>query len=523
MSGQLRGAAGLFYLATMDNPLRQGLSTERAPAPCVVVIFGASGDLTKRKLLPALYNLAVSRLLGPGTSVVGVARRPKSDEEFRAEQRENVARFSRRKPLDQTVWDDFAQGLCYCQGTFSDSETYVKLKVLLERLDQERGTRQNRLFYLSVPPSEFVPIVEGLKRAGLVADPNAPEQGFSRVVVEKPFGIDLDSGEALNQSLLRVFDERQVFRIDHYLGKETVQNLLVFRFANHIFEPLWSSAHVDHVQITVAEDIGVEGRGSFYEQAGTMRDVVQNHLLQILSIVGMEAPVAFDADAVRDEKVKLLRALRPLLGTEVARHTVRGQYARGLADAGAAAPGYREEKDVAPDSRVETFVALRAFVDNWRWGGVPFYLRAGKRLNKRVTEVSLHFKKVPHALFSGAMEPDVLSVRVQPDEGISMRFMSKVPGPLMAMRPVAMDFRYGTAFGDAGPEAYERLILEAMLGDATLFARNDEVRAAWAWCTPILQRWQQTHDEPHLYPAGSWGPVAADALPGDDGRSWRRP
>ncbi len=508
----------------MENPLREGLATERIPAPCSVVIFGASGDLTKRKLLPALYNLAVSRLLPAGANVVGFARRPKTDEEFRAEQRENVARFSRRKPLDEAIWSDFAQGLFYCQASFGDSEGYVKLRLMLERLDRERGTRGNRVFYLSVPPSEFGTIVTELQRAGLV---NAPDEeatkGFTRVVIEKPFGVDLETGDALNATLLRVFDEKQVFRIDHYLGKETVQNLLVFRFANAIFEPLWSRAHVEQVQITVAEDIGVEGRGNFYEEAGALRDVVQNHLLQILSIVAMEPPVAFDADAVRDEKVKVVRALRPIAGEDVERHVVRGQYASGTF-AGQPVPGYRDEPNVAKGSNVETYVAIRAHVDNWRWGGVPFYLRAGKRLNKRVTEVSLHFKPVPHALFgarAGTVEPDVLSVRIQPDEGIVLRFMSKVPGASTTLRPVTMDFRYGTSFGDTGPEAYERLILESMLGDATLFARSDEVRAAWAWCTPILRRWEQLA-EPAPYPAGSWGPTEADALLHEDGRHWRR-
>jgi len=507
----------------MTNPLREGLATERIPAPTAVVIFGASGDLTKRKLLPALYNLAVSRLLPPGASVVGFARRAKTDEEFRNEQRESVGRFSRRKPLDEPVWNDFAAGLFYCQANYDDPAGYEKLKALLERLDRERGTRGNRLYYLSVPPSEFATIVNHLDAAGLIGDADQEEQrGFTRLVIEKPFGTDLQTGDALDRTILSAFDERQVFRIDHYLGKETVQNLLVFRFANSIFEPLWSREHIEQVQITVAEDIGVEGRGSFYEEAGAMRDVVQNHLLQVLSLVAMEAPVAFDADAVRDEKTKVVRALRPIVGADVAKHTVRGQYAHGT-HAGHPVPGYREEESVSATSRTETYVAMRAMVDNWRWGGVPFYLRAGKRLNKRVTEVSLHFKQVPHALFlgAGAVEPDVLSIRIQPDEGIALKFMSKVPGPVTTLRPVTMDFRYGTSFGDAGPEAYERLILESMLGDATLFARSDEVRAAWQYCTPILERWRELGD-PEPYPAGSWGPAGADAMLHADGRHWRR-
>ena len=504
----------------MTNQFREGLATERIPAPSAVVIFGASGDLTKRKLIPALYNLAVSRLMPPGASVVGFARRPKTDDEFRAEQKESVAKFSRRKPLDEPVWNDFAAGLSYCQANYDDPAGYQKLKAQLEKIDRERGTRGNRLFYLSVPPSEFGTIVGQLKQAGLIN--RVEDEAFTRLVIEKPFGIDLESGLELDRTILAAFDERQVFRIDHYLGKETVQNLLVFRFANSIFEPLWSREHVDHVQITVAEDIGVEGRGSFYEEAGAMRDVVQNHLLQVLSLVAMEAPVAFDADAVRDEKTKVVRALRPLRGADIEKLTVRGQYDRGTF-AGKPVPGYREEPDVSKTSKTETYVAIKAMVDNWRWGGVPFYLRAGKRLNKRVTEVSLHFKSVPHALFvgAGAVEPDVLSIRIQPDEGIALKFMSKVPGPVMTLRPVTMDFRYGTSFGDAGPEAYERLILESMLGDATLFARSDEVRAAWEYCTPLLRRWQELGD-PENYPAGSWGPAGADALLHADGRHWRR-
>ncbi|GAC1547927.1 MAG: glucose-6-phosphate dehydrogenase [Polyangiales bacterium] len=504
------------------NPLREGLVTERIPPPCTVVIFGASGDLTKRKLLPALYNLAVSRLLPPGASVVGYARREVSDEQFRDNQKKNVAEFSRRKPLDEAIWNDFAQGLHYVSGTFEDPKGYDKLKAKLDELDKTRGTRGNRLYYLSVPPSEFSVILERLRAAGLVEKHGGDK--FTRVIIEKPFGTDLQSGEALNEKLLSVFDERQVFRIDHYLGKETVQNLLRLRFANSIFEPLWNREHVDHVEITVAEDIGVEGRGKFYEEAGTTRDVVQNHLLQILSVMAMEPPVALDADALRNEKVKVVRALRPLTSTEdIARDTVRGQYVAGSFN-GQPVPGYREEPDVAKDSKVETYVAIKAHIDNWRWGGVPFYLRAGKRLNKRVTEISIEFKRVPHALFAqsgGVMEPDVLSIRIQPDEGITLRFMAKVPGPEQLLRPVTMDFRYGTSFGETGPEAYERLLLEAMLGDATLFARNDEVKAAWEYITPLLEAWKAM-PAPEPYPAGSWGPESADALMHRDDRHWRR-
>jgi glucose-6-phosphate 1-dehydrogenase len=510
----------------MTNPLREGLSTERIPPPCTVVIFGATGDLTKRKLVPALYNLALDRLLSPGTAVVGFARRPKDDPQFRAEQREAVAQFSRRKPLDETIWADFAQGLHYCQSDFGDPKGYARLAALLDEIDRTRGRVGHRIYYLSVPPTEFGTIVARLAEAGLVnAVATEATRGATRIIVEKPFGTDLASGAALDAELLSVFDEKQIFRIDHYLGKETVQNLLVFRFANAIFEPLWSRAHVDHVQITVAEDLGVEGRGAFYEGAGAMRDVVQNHLLQLLAIAAMEPPVAFDAESVRDEKTKVLRALRPISPAEIESHVVRGQYGPGTI-AGRAVVGYRQEPNVDPSSRVETYVAIRAHVDNWRWGGVPFLLRAGKRLNRRATEISLHFRSVPHALFEGGrgLEPDVLSVRIQPDEGITLRFNSKVPGASTVLRPVSMDFRYGTSFGDTGPEAYERLILEAMLGDRTLFARSDEVSAAWAWCTPILEAWAGG-GAPEEYPAGSWGPARADSLiaEGDPRRRWRRP
>ena len=506
------------------NPLREGMPHERTAKPAALVIFGASGDLTKRKLVPAVYNLALSRLLPGGFAVVGVARRPKPD--FAEEMRASVAKFSRRKPLDEATWAELARGISYVQGEFHEAATYERLEAELERLDAERGTSQNRVYYLSVGPDQVSSIVRGLRERGLVVppsdDPAAPTQ---YVVVEKPFGQDLPSARALNRELLTYLDESQIYRIDHYLGKETVQNLMVLRFGNTIFEPLWSRQHVDHVQITVAEEIGVEGRASFYEKIGITRDIVQNHALQILSLVAMEPPSSWDANAVRDEKVKVLRTLRPIVGDEVARRTVRAQYASGTVR-GDKVPGYRSEPDVMPGSLTETYVAMSLQLDSWRWGGVPFYLRAGKRLAKRLTEVALHFKPLPHGLFRGmpgaSDEPNSLVMRIQPDEGISLRFATKVPGQGIAVRDVAMDFRYGTEFGSSTPEAYERLILDAMRGDATLFTRADEVEAQWGFIDPILEGWHERRAPVAFYEAGSWGPIESDGLlvAGD---TWRRP
>jgi glucose-6-phosphate 1-dehydrogenase len=508
---------------TSENPFRVGLETERAPAPCVFVIFGASGDLTRRKLLPALYNLAVSRLVPAGMSIVGFALTELSEDDFRKNMHDAVAEFSRRKPIDETVWSDFASRLHYVSGKFEDQSNFGKLREKLEELDRTNGTRGNRIYYLAVPPSAFCMVNDNLAKAGLVHDPDDASK-YSRIIIEKPFGRDLASGDALNADLHRVFHERQIFRIDHYLGKETVQNLVAMRFGNAIFEPIWNRNHIDHVQITVAEDIGVEGRGKFYEEAGTTRDIVQNHLLQLLMVMAMEPPVAFNADEVRDEKVKVLRSLKPIRGEDVAKLTVRGQYGPGNF-AGKPVPGYRQEPNVSATSVIETFVAMRIEIDNWRFAGVPIYIRAGKRLTKRVTEISVHFKEVPHALLAqqGPVDPDVLAIRIQPDEGIGLRFVAKVPGPTMTLRPVTMDFRYGSTFGGSGPEAYERLILDAMLGDPTLFARTDEVNAAWRFITPILDAWSKA-PPPQLpgYPSGTWGPAAATDLIERDGRSWRR-
>lgn len=511
------------------NPLREGMPDERTARPAALVIFGASGDLTRRKLLPAIYNLALSRLLPQNFALVGVARRPKPD--FVHEMREAVAKFSRRKPIDEATWSELEKGLSYVQGDFSDPETYARLAADLARLDAERGTTESRVFYLAVAPMDVPLIVRGLAAAKLVRPPsNDPDASYQRVVVEKPFGEDLESARALNQELLACLDERQIYRIDHYLGKETVQNLLVFRFGNTIFEPLWSRQHVSHVQLTVAEEIGVEGRGKFYDAIGITRDIVQNHALQILTMIAMEPPTSWDADAVRDEKVKVLRALRPIRDREVLERTVRAQYAAGTVR-GDKVPGYRSEPDVAPSSKTETYVAMSMRIDSFRWGGVPFYLRAGKRLAKRCAEVTLHFKTLPHRLFhaakggdapGGGDEPNVLVVRIQPDEGIALRFATKVPGGGMAMRNVAMDFRYGTAFGSSTPEAYERLILDTMRGDATLFTRADEVEAQWGFIDPILDGWRAHGAPVATYEAGSWGPNEASRLllPGD---TWRQP
>ncbi len=506
------------------NPLRQGMIDDRTIDACAVVIFGASGDLTRRKLMPALYNLALGRLLPGGFAVVGVARREKSHEGFRADMKEAVSKFSRKKPVDAALWTDFERGISYVPGTFEDPATYKNLREHLAKLDEERGTRKNRLFYLAVPPADFGTISEGLRAAGLVEPQGGRGAPWTRVVFEKPFGTDLESATALNDTIAKVFAEQQVFRIDHYLGKETVQNLLVFRFANSLFEPVWTREHVDHVQITVAEDIGVEGRGKFYEQTGVTRDIVENHLMQLLCLTAMEPPISLDADAVRDEKVKVLKSLRPMERSMVDKNVVRGQYGRGFVR-GDEVPSYREEPDVAGDSRVETYVAMRVLVDNWRWGGVPFYVRAGKRLARRVTEISLQFKKVPHTLFraaDGGVTPNVLSVRIQPDEGIALRFISKEPGQQTVLRDVSMDFRYGAAFGSNTPEAYERLLLDAMRGEATLFTRRDEVEGQWSFVDPIFDAWAGAAPPP-MYTSGSWGPEQAEDLLAQDGRRWRRP
>ena len=499
------------------NPLREGLEQERVPEPSCLVIFGASGDLTQRKLIPGLYSLAHDGLLPPGQTIVGMSRSEMTDDQFRAAMREACDEHARTRPVDEEIWENFARGLFYLRGEFTDPEAYLRLRRRVEEFDRTRGTGGRRIYYLAVPPDFFGTIAEFLGAEGMVGDPER-EGPYTRVIIEKPFGHDYASARELNQIAVSTFREKQVFRIDHYLGKETVQNLLVLRFANGLFEPFWNRQYIDHVQFTVAESIGVEKRGNYFDNAGITRDIIQNHLLQLVSLVAMEPPVAFEADAVRDEKVKVLRALRPI------QDAVRGQYATGSV-LGEEAPAYREEEKVRPDSRTETYAALKVFVDNWRWADVPFYVRAGKRLPKRVTDISIHFRPAPSQLFSRIglkMNANVLAIRIQPDEGISLKFDSKLPGPNVRTAPVSMEFRYATSFGAEPPEAYERLLLETMLGDATLFARRDEIETAWAWLDPLLKEWEGG-GEAEPYPAGTWGPEAADALIEKDGRKWRRP
>ncbi len=507
------------------NPLREGLEQERIPEASCLVIFGASGDLTQRKLIPGLYSLAHDGLLTSGQTIIGFARPEHTDESFRAAMREACDKHARTRPVDEAIWNNFAKGLFYVRGNFDDPESYLRLRTKLEEADRTRGTGGRRIYYLAVPPNFFPIISEILGAEGMVSD---PERGgpYTRAIIEKPFGHDLPSARELNRVAVTTFRERQVFRIDHYLGKETVQNLLVLRFGNGIFEPFWNRQYIDHVQFTVAESIGVEKRGNYFETSGITRDIIQNHMLQLVSLVAMEPPVAFEANAVRDEKVKVLRGLRPIDLSSGDTVAVRGQYAEGSV-LGEKSLAYRKEVNVAPKSNVDTFSAIKLFIDNWRWADVPFYIRAGKRLPKRVTDISIHFRPAPYPLFNRmpgvTTHSNVLAIRIQPDEGISLKFDSKVPGPTVRTAPVTMEFRYATSFGAEPPEAYERLLLETMLGDSTLFARRDEVETAWEWLDPLLQSWAANENSPHFYPAGTWGPDAADQLIERDGRKWRRP
>ncbi|MFD3162985.1 glucose-6-phosphate dehydrogenase [Herpetosiphon sp. NSE202] len=503
------------------NPLRAGLRIARTPEACTVVIFGATGDLTARKLLPALYNLAREGMVPAGFSLLGVGRRPWSDDDFRAEMRKSAEQFSRVQPINEEVWQTFAEGLFWVGGEFGDLNTYEQIASRLEQIDQQRSTGGNRLFYLAIPPSWFDDAISNLQKVKLTEQ----SHGWSRIIVEKPFGHDYKSAQELNDLVSRAFDESQVYRIDHYLGKETVQNLLVARFANAIFEPIWNRNYIDHVQITVAESLGIGSRAGFYEEAGALRDMITNHMMQLLTLTAMEPPVEFNEHEVRSEKVKVLHAIRPMSANDVDQNALRAQYDQGTIN-GDEVPGYLAEKGVNPASRTPTFVALKFEIDNWRWAGVPFYLRTGKRLAKRVTEIAIQFKKPPLLLFPeirDEIESNVLALRIQPNEGITLKFSAKQPGQRMIIHPVNMDFRYGSSFGVAAPEAYERLLLDAMLGDPTLFTRRDEVEAQWALMTPILERWENDGVEhlPH-YEAGTWGPDESDQFMQRDGREWRK-
>jgi glucose-6-phosphate 1-dehydrogenase len=504
-----------------QNPLREGIAMRTVPEPCTIVIFGGTGDLTHRKLMPALYNLAADGELPPELVVLGVARRDKSDDEFRNDLREAANKFSRQSVGDE-LWNVFSGSVFYHASEFHDADGYKRLGERLQQIEKERGTGGNRLFYLAVAPDQFPAIVENLVAAGLN---KAAEGAWARVIVEKPFGTDLATARELNRIVSTAFPEQDTYRIDHFLGKETAQNILVLRFANAIFEPLWNSRYIDHVQITAAETLGVEGRAGYYDKSGALRDMVQNHLLQLLCLVGMEPPTDLRADSIRDEKVKIVRSLRRMSAEAVARDVVRARYAAGSIS-GKPAPGYREAEGVKPDSKTETFVALRLHIDNWRWADVPIYMRVGKRLPKSATEISIHFKQAPSVLFNTAErlhDDNVLVIRIQPDEGISLRMDAKVPGTSLRIEPVKMDFHYGTSFGKASPEAYERLLLDAMSGDATLFARRDEVEQAWEFIDHIQNAWREPEAPAvHEYPAGSWGPEAADELLVRDGRAWRR-
>jgi glucose-6-phosphate 1-dehydrogenase len=503
------------------NPLRAGIRIGPTAGPCVVVIFGATGDLTCRKLLPGLFRLAQQHLIPAEFAILGVSRQQMSDQEYRAKMRDALTEFGDQDTFDEAEWNSFAEGIFYVAGEFKDAEAYAKVKSRLEEIDEQRKTHGNRIFYLATAPEFFGLIANQLAQANLA---RPEDQSWTRIIVEKPFGHDLESARALNNQLASVFEEQQIYRIDHYLGKETVQNLLVFRFANSIFEPLWNYQYIDHVQITNAEAIGVEGRGSYYERAGALRDMMQNHVFQLVSLIAMDPPVSLKSDDVRDEKIRALKTVRPIPADRVAEYVVRGQYGPGQV-LGETVVGYREEPGVDPNSSTETFAAVKIGFDNWRWANVPFFLRSGKRLQKRVTEIAIYFKEGPHRLFidnDAPMEPNVLVIRIQPNEGITLRFGAKLPGQAMRIRWVNMDFRYGSSFGIKPPEAYERLLLDCMLGDSTLYARRDMVERGWEIVNPILEAWTEPASDFPNYEAGSWGPAAAFDLIQRHGREWRK-
>jgi glucose-6-phosphate 1-dehydrogenase len=495
------------------NPLLEGLQLRRTPDPCALVIFGASGDLTHKKLFPALYALAFRRLLPNPFAVVGVARSEGDDDQFRSDMKEAVQKHARDE-FREDVWDGLAANMRYVSTDFADEGGETHVVDVLNELDADLGLHGNRVYYLAVPPGAFDTIVEQIGK-------RRSTDGWTRLIVEKPFGHDLASARELNAMLMERFEEREIFRIDHYLGKETVQNMLALRFANGIFEPIWNRQFIDHVQITVAESIGIEGRAGYYERAGAIRDIFQNHLLQLVALTAMEPPIDFTAESVRNEKVKVLKSLH----TPGPKSVVRGQYGRGFIE-GEEVPGYREESGVAPDSITDTFVAAKLYVDNWRWADTPFYVRMGKRLARRETTIAIQFKRAPHPPFeetaAEGLRPNVLLVHIQPDEGVSLAIGAKVPGLGMTIRTVHMDFLYGGAFRTAMPEAYERLILDCMVGDATLFTRADEIEEQWLLVDAIVAAWQRDRPSFPNYAAGTWGPPSADDLIHRDGRSWRR-
>ncbi len=506
--------------------LTTGPVQSKRPHACVVTIFGASGDLTQRKLIPALYNLALQHRLPERFAVVGYARSEMSHEAFREKMCEAVKEFSRTGLKDKAVWDQFAATLYYVRGGYEETEGYAKLKEFIEGFDHGSRSLPVRLFYLATPPDLYGPVIRRIAASGL-AHKEPDEENRLRVIIEKPFGTDLLTARELNHEIHQVLSEKQVYRIDHYLGKETVQNIMVFRFANAVFEPVWNRRYVDHVQITAAESVGIENRGGYYEEAGVVRDMFQNHLLQLLCLTAMEPPVAFSADETRDEKGKLLKSVRPVAPEEVAGAAVRGQYGPGKIG-GKEVIGYRQERGVAKNSATVTYAAIRLFIDNWRWEGVPFYLRSGKRMAKRVTEVAIEFKRPPLLLFKGCavedVSPNVLVLRIQPDEGVSLTFEVKPPGPDICINPLSLDFKYEQAFGNSPPEAYEALLEDCIEGDSTLFTRHDWVESAWALMDPIIQVWNLS--KPKTFPnyeAGYWGPKEADEFMQREGRRWRKP